>query len=116
MAEVLSNFKFSKLSFGLQKYCVLLFKPSKGHFQWKLSFEQEIYVKYDTGHYKVIRNMKAAMFKTYHVTRDTLYDNTHKCDKTCSLCTATPRCFKVLSKYCATCNSWFLIEKCYQNH
>jgi hypothetical protein len=40
----------------------------------------------------------------------------HKCDKFCSLCTATPPCSKDETKYCATCNRWFLIEECFQNH
>jgi len=38
-----------------------------------------------------------------------------KCDKVCSLCTATPPCTKDQSKYCGTCNRWFLSEKCFQN-
>ena len=45
-----------------------------------------------------------------------LYDKTHKCDKLCSLCTATPPCAKDKSKYCGTWNRWFLSEKCFQNH
>jgi hypothetical protein len=47
---------------------------------------------------------------------DTLYDHTHKCDKVCSLCTATPPCSRDESKYCCTCNRCFLTEKCFQNH
>ena len=45
----------------------------------------------------------------------TFYDFTHKCDKVCYLCTATP-CTKDLAKYCGTCNWRFLSEKCFQNH
>ena len=47
---------------------------------------------------------------------DTLYDNKHKCDRAFFLCTATPPCFKDRSKCCATCNRWYLSEKCFQNH
>jgi len=47
---------------------------------------------------------------------DTLYDKTHKCDKVCSLLTATPLCTKDDTKYCGTCNRRFLTEKCSQNH
>ena len=46
----------------------------------------------------------------------TRYTTIHKCDKVCSLCTATPPCTKDQSKYCCTCNRWFLSEKCFQNH
>jgi len=41
---------------------------------------------------------------------------THKCDKACSLFTSTPPCTKDQKRYCATCNRWFLSEKCFQNH
>jgi hypothetical protein len=47
---------------------------------------------------------------------DTFYDSTHKRDRVCSICTATPPCTKDGSMYCATCNKWFLSEKCFQNH
>jgi len=47
---------------------------------------------------------------------DTLYDKTHKCDRACSLLTATPPFFTDRSKYCATCNRWFLSEKYFQNY
>jgi hypothetical protein len=67
--------------------------------------------------YNVITNIKVAMAKRYiWETCHTLYDNTHKCDKTCSQCTATPPCVKDRSKYCDTCNRWFLSEKCFHNH
>jgi hypothetical protein len=46
----------------------------------------------------------------------TLYDKTHKCDKVCSLCDATPPCTKDETRYCRTCNRWFLSETCFQNH
>ena len=47
---------------------------------------------------------------------DTLYDKTHKCDNVCSLCNATPPCRKDQTKYCSTCNRYFLSEKCFKNH
>ena len=47
---------------------------------------------------------------------DTFYDSTHKRDRVCSICTAKPPCTKDGSMYCATCNKWFLSEKCFQNH
>ena len=47
------------------------------------------------GQYNVITNIKGAMSKKYiWNASDTLYDNTHKCDKICSLYTATPPCTK----------------------
>jgi len=62
-----------------------------------------LYLLYDAGHYNVITNLKGAIAKRYICNAcDTLYDNTHKCDKGCSLCTATPPCFKDRSKYCDT--------------
>ena len=57
---------------------------------------KKLYLLYDseTGHY-VITNIKAAMAKRYICNAcDILYDFTHKCDKACSLCTATPPCTK----------------------
>jgi len=47
---------------------------------------------------------------------DTLYDKKYKCDKVCSLCAATQPWAKDQSKYCGTCNRWFLSEKCFQNY
>ena len=55
------------------------------------------------------------MAKKYICNGCDTYDHAHKCDKICSLCTATPPCTKYQSKYC-TCNRWFLSEKCFQNH
>jgi hypothetical protein len=78
--------------------------------------EKKLYLLYDSdsGHYNVITNIKAAMSKRYICNAcDTSYDKTHECDKVCSLCTATPPCTKDQKKYCATCNRWFLSEKCF---
>jgi hypothetical protein len=47
---------------------------------------------------------------------DTLNDKTNKCDKVCSLCSATPPCTKDQVKYCGTCNRHFLSETCFRNH
>jgi len=74
---------------------------------------KKLYVLYDreSGHYNVINNLKGTITKKYICNDcDTLYDNTHKCDKFCSLCTATPPCTKDQFNYCCTCNRWFLSE------
>ena len=44
------------------------------------------------------------------------YDSSHKCDRACSLWTATPLCSKYQSKYCVICIGWFRTEKYFQNH
>jgi len=49
---------------------------------------KKLYLLYDTdsGHYNVITNLKAAMAKKYVCNAcDTLYENSHECDKACSL-------------------------------
>jgi hypothetical protein len=59
---------------------------------------KKLYLLYnaDTKHYSVITNIKAAMAKKYICNAcDTLYDFTHKCDKTCSLCTNKPHVLKI---------------------
>jgi len=93
--------------------------PGRVIFSGNSLSNKKLYLLYDTdsGHYNVITNLKAAMAKKYICNAcDTLYDKKHKCDKACSLCTATPPCTKDQSKYCGTCNRWFLSEKCFQNH
>ena len=80
---------------------------------------KKLYLLYDEKdkHYNVITNLKAAMAKKSICNEcDTLYDHTHKCDKVCSLCTASPPCTKHRTRYCATCNRRFLCQKCFQNH
>ena len=75
---------------------------------------KNLYLLYDrdSGHYNVITNLKGAIAKRYICNVcDTLYDYAHKCDNVCSLCTATPPCTKDQSKYCGTCNRYFLSEK-----
>ena len=77
---------------------------------------KKLYLLYDGGHYNVITNIKAVIYIWYICNAcDTLYDFTHKCDKACSLCTATPPCTKYRSNYCPTCNRWFVGEKRFQN-
>jgi hypothetical protein len=50
--------------------------------------------RYD-GHYDVMTNLSAATAKRYiRTTCETLYDFSHKCDKVCSICTATLPCNK----------------------
>jgi hypothetical protein len=94
-------------------------KPDRVIFSGNSVSTKKLYLLYDSdvGHYNVITNIKAAMAKKYMCEAcDSLYDNTHSCDKKCSQCTATPPCIKDLSKYCGICNRWFLSEKCFQNH
>jgi len=63
----------------------------------------------DNEHYNVITNLNVGMAKRYICNGcDTLYDKTHKYDKVCSLCTATPACTKAQTKHCSTCNRRFL--------
>jgi len=66
---------------------------------------KKLYLLYDGGLFNVFTNLKADMAKMYlYNAYDTLYDNTHKCDKVCCLCTATPPFFIVRSKHFAACN------------
>ena len=71
--------------------------PDRVIFSGNSLSNKKLYLLYDvdSGHYNVITNLKAAMAKKYICNAcDTLYDNSHKCDKACSLCTATPPCAK----------------------
>jgi len=80
-------------------------------FEGNSFWNRELYLLYDADsrHY-VITNLKSAMAEKYKCNAcDTLYD------RACSLWTGTSPCFKDLSQYCATCNRWFLSEKCFQN-
>jgi hypothetical protein len=59
---------------------------------------KKLYLLYDrdSGHYNVITNFKGAMAKRYISNGcDMLYDYTYKCDKVCSLCTATSSLLKI---------------------
>ena len=106
----------------LSDYKIIVFdglNPDRVMFSGNSLSAKKLYLLYDrdNDHYNVITNLKGAMAKRYICNGcDTLYDYTHKCDKVCSLCTATPPCTKDQAKYCATCNRWFLSEKCFQNH
>jgi hypothetical protein len=93
--------------------------PDRDIFSGKSLSAKKLYLLYDRdcGNYNVITNVEAAMAKKYMYNGcDTLYDNTYKCDKTCYMWTATPPSTKDQSKYCATCNRYFLNEKCFQDH
>jgi hypothetical protein len=88
-------------------------------FSGKSVSNKKLYLLYDSdsGHYNVITNLKGAMAKRFMCNGcDALYDMTHKCDKVCSLCSATPPCTEEQGKYCDTCNRVFLSEKCFRNH
>ena len=106
----------------LSDYKIIVFdglNPDRVMFSGNSLSAKKLYLLYDRNneHYNVITNLKGAMAKRYICNGcDTLYDYTHKCDKVCSLCTATPPCTKDESKYCCICNRWFLSEKCFQNH
>ena len=106
----------------LSDYKIVVFdglSPDRLIFSGNSHSAKKLYLLYDSdnGHYNVITNIKAAMAKRYICNAcDTLYDKTHKCDKVCSLCNATPPCTKDQTKYCSTCNRCFLSEKCFQNH
>jgi hypothetical protein len=93
--------------------------PDRVMFSGNSLSEKKLYLLCDreSGHYSVITNLKGAMAKTYMCNDgDTLYDKTHKCDKVCSLCSATPPCTKDQVKNCGTCNRYCFSEKCFQNH
>jgi len=104
---------------SLSLYKIIVYvglSPDSVFFSGNSLSNKKLYRLYDSGHHNVITNWKAAMAMMYICNAcDTLYDFTHKCDKACSLCTPTPPCFKDRSNYCATCNTWFLSEKCFQN-
>jgi hypothetical protein len=106
----------------LSDYKIIVFdglKPDRLFFKGNSNSAKKLYLLYDPdcGHYNVITNIKAAMAKKYVCNGcDTLYDNTHKCDKVCSLCTNTPPCKKDQFRHCDTCNRRFLSEKCFENH
>ena len=104
----------------LSDYKIIVYdglSPDRVIFDGNSLSKKKLYPLCDAGQYNVVTNLKAAMAKKYICNVcDTLYDNSHKCDRACSLCTATPPCSKDQSKYSATCNGWFLSEKCVQNH
>ena len=119
MAEVFENFNSFKNIFRITKLLFDGLNTDRGMFSGNSLSAKKLYLLYDRDfeHYNVITNLKGAMAKKYISNgSDTLYDKTHKCDKFCSLCTATPPCTKDETKYCVTCNRRFLCEKCFQNH
>ena len=92
--------------------------PDRVMFSGNYISGKKLYLPYnaDTKHYSVITNINSSIGKKYICKAcDNLYDFTHKCDKACFLCTTTPPCTKDETKYCGTCNRWFLSEK-FQNN
>ena len=98
----------------LSDYKIIVYdglSPDRVLFSGNSLSNKKLYLLYDSGHYNVITNLEGAIAKRYICNAcDILYDNTHKCDSVCSLCTATPPRTKDRSTYCATCNRWFLSE------
>jgi hypothetical protein len=96
----------------LSDYKIIVFdglKPDVVMFSGNFLSAKKFYLLYvaDSGHYNGITNLKGAMAKRYICNGcDTLYDKTHRCDKICSLCTATLTCTEDETSYCDTCNSW----------
>jgi hypothetical protein len=90
----------------LSDYKTIVFdglKPDRVIFSGNSVSAKKLYLLYDSdaGHYNVITDIKAAMAKRYICEAcDTLYDNAHRCDKTCSRCTASLPYVKDRSKYC----------------
>jgi hypothetical protein len=82
----------------LSDYKIIVFDglhPNRVMFSGNFLSDKKLYLlcNRDSGHYNVITNLKGAMAKTYICNGcDTLYDKTHKCDKVCALCSATPPC------------------------
>jgi hypothetical protein len=92
----------------LSDYKIIVYdglNPGRFMFSGNSVSAKKLYLLYDEKdkHYNVITNLQAAMAKKYICNAcDTLYDFTHKCDKACSLCAATPPCTKDQTRYCAT--------------
>ena len=111
MEEALRNFNSFRIIFRNTNSCLDGLSPDRLIFTENSISNKKLYLLYDvdTGHYNVITNIKAAMEMTYICNAcDTLHDNTHKCEKSSSQCTATPPCTKDQTRYCGTCNGSFL--------
>ena len=114
--------KFEQFQVYLSDYKIIVndgLNPDRVMFSGNSVSSKKFYLLYDAKdkHYNVITNLKAAMAKRYICNAcDALYDNTHRCDKGCSLCTATLPCTKDQKRCCATCNRQFLSEQCFKNH
>ena len=118
MTEILKNLSSFRSTFQTKKIVFDGLNPDRVMFNGNSFQTKKLYLLHNayTWHYNVITNIKAAMAKKYMCNAcDTLYDNTHKCDKACSLCTATPPCTKHQTKYIGSCNRWLISEKCFQN-
>jgi len=113
--------KLQQFQDHLSDYQIIVFdglKPDRVMFSGKSRSAKKLHLLYDRDneHYNLITNLKGANAKKNICNGCyTLYDFTHKFDKVCSLCTATPPCTKDQAMYCSTCNRWFLSEKCFQN-
>jgi hypothetical protein len=88
----------------LSDYKIIAFEglnPDRVMFSGNSLSAKELYLLYDRNkNHNVITNLKGAMAKKYICNGcDTLHYNRHKCDKVCSLCTATPPCTKDQAKY-----------------
>ena len=106
----------------LSDYQIIVFdglNPDRVMFSGYSRSAKKLHLLYDRDnkHHNVITSLKGAIAKRYVCNGcDTLYDNTHKCDKVCTVCTATPPCTKDQTKYCCTCKRRFLSEKYFQNY
>jgi len=100
--------KLEQFQDHLSNYKIVVFdglSPDRLIFSGNSHSTKKLYLLYDpdSRHNNVITNIKAAVAKRYICNGcDTLYDKTHKCDKVCSLCNATPPCTKDQAKYCST--------------
>jgi len=71
----------------------------------------------DNGHYNVIPTLRQLWLRGTYVTRVTLSTTTHSnVTKPAPCVLLHDPCNKDHTKYCSTCNRYFLIEKCFQNH
>jgi hypothetical protein len=110
MEGIFKNFKFQQY---VSDYKIIVFDAlyaDRAMFSGNSFSAKKLYFLYDRDicHYNVITKRKAAITKNYvSNVCDTLYDNTHKCDKVCSLWIATPPCTKDQSKYRGSGNRYF---------
>jgi hypothetical protein len=103
--------EFEQFQDYLSDYKIIVYdglSPDRLIFSGNSLSDKKLYLLYDadSGHYNVISNIKPAMAKKCICNAcDALYNNTHTCNRDCSLCTATPPCTKGHPKNCDTCNS-----------
>ena len=95
--EALRNFGSFKTTFRTTKLLFDGLNLDRAMFSGNSHSAKKLHLLYDRDnqYYTVITNLKGAMAKKYICNGcDTLY-NTHKCDKVCSLCTATPPILRI---------------------